>query len=234
MKNEKPIIIFGAERSGTTLLYSLLANHPDLYWFSRLDSVFPQAPAFCTIIRRVVNYVKPNENHVAVKDKLSRSRGLIPPSECFPYWRRYFRYVDETDENDLGDDYYDARDLNGDTNDFILSDINLRLRLLDKKRLLLKQPAFSLKIGYFNKLFPDALFVHVLRHPLSNYESLLEAKQKSDKKYWGSKFPGWRKYRDADLQLQAGIHLKTILDIITDDVKDCGILNHRYLRIKYE
>ena len=76
--------------------------------------------------------------------------------------------------------------------------------------------------------------MYVLRHPLSNYESLLEAKQKSDKKYWGLKFPGWGEYRDVDLQLQVGIHLKAMLDIIAEDVKDCGILNHRYLRIKYE
>ena len=32
---EKPIFIVGVPRSGTTLLYTLLAQHKDLGWFSR-------------------------------------------------------------------------------------------------------------------------------------------------------------------------------------------------------
>src|SRR5690242_7881820 len=34
---DKPIFIVGAPRSGTTLLYDLMASHKDLAWFSQHD-----------------------------------------------------------------------------------------------------------------------------------------------------------------------------------------------------
>ncbi len=37
MEIYKPIFIVGVPRSGTTLLYDLMAYHPDLAFFSQLD-----------------------------------------------------------------------------------------------------------------------------------------------------------------------------------------------------
>ena len=234
MKIERPIIIIGVERSGTTLLYSILSNHPDLYWFSRLDSMLPGATYLATITRRIISNIVRNDIYLAIPNTISRTRGLIPPSECLPYWRKYFKFVDENKNGVKDDDYYSEEDLESHTLKRIHHDLERRLALLGKKRLLLKQPAFSLKIGYFNKLFPDAIFVHVLRHPFTNYDSLYRAKRNSNKKYWGTKFPGWRAYRDIGLEIQSMMHLKEVLEIIERDVHARDGLPERYLIIKYE
>jgi hypothetical protein len=232
---EKPIIIFGAERSGTTLLYSVLSNHPDLYWFSRLDSLLPGAPVLTTTMRRIIQYFNRRDVfYIAVPNTISFSRGLIPPSECVPYWRKMFRFVDENDDSDTSDDYYDKSDFDIRTRDKIHADLSKRLSILAKKRLLIKLPAFSLKIGYLNELFLDGLFIHVIRDPYCNFASLVRAKKSSGRKFWGSKFPGWKKYLEADLDLQAIVQLKSILEIIEKDISSNENLLKRYIQIRYE
>lgn len=232
---EKPIIIFGAERSGTTLLYSVLSNHPDLYWFSRLDSLLPRAPVLTTTTRRVIqHFIRRKDVYIAVPNTISLSRGLIPPSECVPYWRNLFRFVDENDDSDTGDDYYDKSDLDIRMRDKVHADLSIRLSILAKKRLLIKQPAFSLKISYLNELFLDGLFIHMMRNPYNNFNSLVRAKKSSDRKFWGSKFPGWKKYLEADLDHQAIVQLKSILEIIEKDILSNENLMRRHIHVKYE
>jgi len=43
---KKPIFIVGVPRSGTTLLYTLLAQHPELGWFSKDTTIGLTTPEF--------------------------------------------------------------------------------------------------------------------------------------------------------------------------------------------
>lgn len=228
----KPIFIIGLERSGTTLLYSILANHPECYWLSRLDSLFPEAPFFSSVVRRLVySFARPV--YAAIPGTISRSSGLIPPSECLPYWRRLFGWGDE--ENYLiPDDCFDEGDVDYRQVAMLKRDLAKRLVFLGKKRLLLKQPGFSLKIRYWNAVFPDALFVHVVRHPMSNLLSLVKAKEKSGEKFWGTKPPGWRGLTKLDFYEQAALQMKTVLDIVERDIQEMDPLHQRYLQVRFE
>lgn len=229
----KPIFIVGVERSGTTLLYSILANHPDLYWLSRLDSLLPKNPMLACLIRRTVRFLRPNDTYVARPGTISKSNGLIPPSECLPYWKPIFKWGNV--ENYLiEDDYFNENDLDEKTKENIHIDLKKRLHLMDRERVLFKQTGFTLKLRYINALFPDALILHVIRHPIAHLGALVRAKEREKTKFWGVKVPGWKRYIDADFTQQAIFQLLTAAEVIENDLPYLERSTQRYFRIKYE
>jgi hypothetical protein len=228
----EPIIILGVERSGTTLLYSILSNHPELYWFSRLDSILTGAPLMACLIRQLASTVF-KDVHIASVGTISQTRGLLPPSECLPYWRRIFGWGDENDYL-IEDDSFDEQDLDPERAKTVRFDLRKRLYFLHRTRLLFKQPGFSLKIRYLNALFPDALFIHVIRHPFDNLASLVDAKERSGENFWGTKIPGWRGLIGRDRVSQAALQMKTVLETIENDTRTIEKASQRFLTVKYE
>ena len=228
----EPIIIFGTERSGTTLLYSLLANHDKLYWLSRLDSILVNHPYLTTYFRKYYEKII-NENYVAKKGLISRSTGIISPSECMPYWRKIFKWGNENNYM-IEDDCFDENYLSPRIGNNILKDIDIRLKISNKERPLFKQPGFSLKIKFFNKLFPNAIFIHIERNPYDNLRSLVEAKIKSKEKFWGTKVPGWKYFINENYVIQSLYQMKKMNEIISQDILMVEDYEKRYLKIKYE
>ncbi len=233
MKVSKPIIIVGAERSGKTLLFSILANHPRLYWLSNLDSLWPTGTIPITLARRILSLRKVDHSYIAVPGTRSRVRGRFPPSECTAYWKRVFGWGDE--ENYLiEDDCADEGNLTTGLGKSLIHDLGLRIFLSGKERLLVEQAGFSLKIPFFNALFPDAIFLHVIRNPFENHDSIVRVKLASDQKLWGVKIPGWRQLVDADPSTQAALQLESVLRIIDEDIVKIQDSETRFMRIRYE
>jgi len=229
---DKPIFIIGVERSGTTLLYSILANHPDLYWLSRLDSALPSNPCISSLVRQLLSPISVKSAYIAIPGTISLSQGMLPPSECLPYWRQIFKWGDEANYL-IEDDRFTEADVDERIKRFLHEDLKLRLLWMQKKRLLFKQPGFSLKVRFINAVFPDALFLHIIRDPFMNCLSLVRAKEAGHEKFWGIKIPGWRNLLAADKWLQAAIQIHTTLEIIEEDIRKARI-EERYLRLKYE
>lgn len=229
---DHPIFIIGVERSGTTLLYSILANHPDLYWLSRLDSVLPSNPCFSSLLRRFASALPLETTYIAMPGTIARSRGWLPPSECLPYWRMIFKWGDE-DNYLIEDDRFTEEDVNKEILEFLHRDLKARLYWSGKTRLLFKQTGLSLRIRFLNAVFPDALFLHMIRDPIANFISLVRAKEGSSEKFWGIKIPGWRNLLSADKRLQAAVQIQTTLEIIGGDIQKISA-HDRYLRIRYE
>jgi len=192
----------------------------------------PGMPVLASILRRA-SLIFAKGSYIAVPGTVSRSRGLIPPSECVPYWKRIFKWGNE-DDYLIEDDYFDETDLTSEEKERILSDLSKRLRLMHKSRLLFKQPGLTLRIKYLNALFSEARFLHVIRNPLNHLYSLRKAKQDSGQKFWGIKIPGWRNYLEVDLAIQSAMHIKSVMDILEDDLTAKAEIRERYLQIKYE
>lgn len=229
---DRPLFVFGLERSGTTLLYSVLANHPDLYWFSRLDSVLYSNPCLSSLARQTASPLSTRRAYIALPGTISRSRGLLPPSECLPYWKQVFKWGNE-EEYLIEDDRFTEEEVDEDTKRFLHDDLSTRLLWMRKNRLLSKQSGFCLRIRFLNAVFPDALFLHIIRDPFANYLSLVRAKEASHEAFWGIKIPGWRDLLSADKRFQAAIQIQTTLQILEQDIRKGSILD-RYLRVKYE
>lgn len=227
-----PVVILGVERSGTTLLYSLLSNHPDLYWLSRLDSVMPRWPRTATLLRRVMTALHP-QSHVAVPGAISRSTGLVSPSECLPYWRAVFGWGDERDYR-VEDDHFTEDDVTDGLRERLCRDLSVRCRWSGRSHVLLKQPGFALKVRFLAEVFPDAYFVHVLRHPYWNWVSLVRAKRRSEERFWGTKTPGWRELLDVEPEVQAALQMEAVSAILESDVQRASIPPGHWLRVRYE
>ncbi len=233
MKIRRPIIIIGAERSGKSLLFSILANHPDLYWLSNLDSRWPTGTIPVTLARRLFSLTKINQNYITIPGTISRTQGKFPPSECVTYWKRVFRWG--TEESYLiENDYFDEKDLTPELKKQLIHDLSLRVWLSGKARLMLEQAGFSLKILFFDALFPDAIFLQTIRDPFDNHDALVQRKLGSNQKLWGVKIPGWKELICEDLSKQAAMQLKSTLEIVDQDIAKIPDFDARFLRIRYE
>lgn len=227
----KPIFIIGPERSGTTLLYSLLANADNLYWFSRIDSILPSAPGCAEIFRRIFSLTEKN-SFTAKYQGISSMSGINTPSECIPYWKKVFKYGDEENYN-IRNDLFTAEDVTPTVRKKIYQDFEKRLYYSKKNRLLFKQPGFSLKVTFWNALFEDALFLVCVRNIDDNIHSYVKAKEQSDEKFWGTKVPGWKTHFNDSYELQAVFQLKEIYKYM-GKVFSSSYLRKRFCIVPYE
>lgn len=218
---KKPVFIVGPERSGTTLLYSILSNADGFYWFSQVDSVIPTRPLLAEIIRRFFKIID-RSAFVAHPGGISSIKGINTPSECNSYWKKIFKWGDE--QNYLvGNDRFVEEDLSEEQIQYINEDFGKRLKYSGKSRILLKQPGFSLKLRLWNHVFPDAIYLICTRDLEDNVCSLVKAKEESDENFWGTKVDGWKEHMEADYRTQALLQLKKIYKNIADDLENENI-----------
>lgn len=163
----KPIIIIGAPRSGTTLIFSILSSHP------RLWSLYDES----WIIDK---YFHPQKhgwgkgNMLAVEDasheiietlklefyKMALNYQIIFPNLQTKIYTNLFREaVNRKIFQSLISPYLKPQEI----------------------RLVEKSPKNCLRIPFLDVLFPDAIFIFLTRDPRTNISSLLEGWRKNDK-----------------------------------------------------
>jgi len=108
---ERPIIVVGSARSGTTVLAELLSAHPDL------------------------NYE--NEPRLTWRIGNDQKSDMLQPADAMPEVVSQIRQQFES-----------------------------RLVASGKKRMLEKTPSNALRVGFVDRVMPDALFIHILRDPI--------------------------------------------------------------------
>lgn len=116
--------------------------------------------------------------------------------------------------------------------------ISKLIKFQRKKRIGFKLTGPS-RIAYLNSIFPDALFVEIVREPLANIRSLLKVhfwKEKGMNQLW------WTgAYSEAEIEmaeqlkdkpeLLTAIQYRKIRDITNEEVRKYGV---KHLQIKYE
>ena len=79
-----PIFIVGSGRSGTTLLYNLIAGHIDLGWFSNYTNKYPKIPQLAKLNKLYKN--------LEISRNFRKIKGFPLPSEGYRIWD-YFHPV---------------------------------------------------------------------------------------------------------------------------------------------
>lgn len=228
---QQPIFIVGCHRSGTTILYDTLAQHPDLAYFTNASALLPKTPIFSNWFSK--NIIGDATVERFVQDGLDVSPGS--PSEGIRIWELYAdsqdsHYLDETYNNDQMEAY-------------LKKTIKKHLKYFQATRFINKNPDNSTRIRYLNKLFPDAYFIHIIRDGRAVCHSLLKFR-KAAADFFGAD------HRHATSGVKGGkwLEIKKLWD--SDPIQSIGLLwldvmetlerdrelisSHRYLEVRYE
>jgi hypothetical protein len=172
-KITKPIFIIGVPRSGTTLLHTILANHPSVATFSHFDleHIIPknQHKKILEDWLLLKNSNKPipanEENFLAFilyRRRFNTPKRKTPiPIEGESFWRRFFgsTFVDKIDP---------SKELELKNN--ILQFLNRK----NKIRFLNKAPQNCMRLYALEKCFPDAKFICIARDPRAVISSMIK------------------------------------------------------------
>jgi len=172
MKIENAIFIVGVPRSGTTLLYRLLAQHSNLVWFSVEEEKKFLTPEF---IKKSDKLEKIKKNILEKQKNLATNQGKdnipVPAELSFVYDEVFLKnWKVKVSEQYL---------------EILINEITKLIKGDEKKRYLCKTPQNSIRIREINEVFPNSKFLHIVRDPRAVVNSLLERAKKGDSNYFG-------------------------------------------------
>lgn len=177
MKNiSKPIIVIGSGRSGTTIISEILFRHEDLAWPSNYQEKFPSFPAINFARSIFENKLwrmqgqKPQLNKVSKLNKI-----LFKPAEAYNFWEYLTGPKVDFSRGFLIEERPTEKDIKK-----IRKAFRKLVNYQSKKRLAFKITGPS-RIGYLKAIFPDAVFINVVREPLSTINSWLNVDFWQDK-----------------------------------------------------
>jgi Sulfotransferase family len=230
---DRPIIVIGPERSGTSFVYALLASHPDVYALTTVADRFPDHPFSASLARRMLSPAS-TYNYRSVPETVCKIQGgQFGLTEAIRYWVRHLGTRNGGWKN-APDDFFTEEDLDETTRQTLPRDLKKRMFIMQKKRLVLKQPGFSLKIRYLNALFPDAIFVHCLRNPVDNFLSLMRQKEKAGKPNWGVQIPESMRLCDTSVEVQTAQQLAVTYEMILQNLRRIDHDAARRVTVRYE
>lgn len=154
----RPVFILGPHRSGTTLLYGIIAEHEHMCFLNRSNHRIPASPRIAALLSKIPGYAG-------------------KPVEAQRFWDYLWPGPDDTME---------AEDLTPEQRRFYTSSIELLLKQRRKTRFIAKYPRLSLRVGWLAALFPDAKFLHMTRDWRAVVSSTLQRKVKREEVVAGS------------------------------------------------
>jgi omega-hydroxy-beta-dihydromenaquinone-9 sulfotransferase len=166
----QPIFIIGVGRSGSSIFHQIFAHHPQVVWLSNFCDVHPDRPEVNRRLMRALDLPVIGPALASYYD----------PSECYRFWDHYYRGF-SVPCRDLV-----AEDLTPRTQSR-LTHVLATMRTRTRQRHLIKITGWP-RIGFLRALFPDALFINVIRDGRSVASSFLNVDW-----WWGWRGPNqWR------------------------------------------
>jgi hypothetical protein len=150
------------------------------------------------------------------------------PSEAYEIWDNCKPVVDSPYDPPLTRGDVGARD-----RDCILRTISIHMAMQGGSRFIDKNTRNTRRIEYLNAIFPDALFIHIVRDPRAAAASLLKVHWWPEMKVWCQEgvSPGEWSADGKDQAILAAILWREENRYILDRV---GLLGDRYYRVHYE
>jgi len=155
LRLERPIFIVSSGRAGSTVFARLLSYHPRLAFLTQLSGRIPHRPALNRLALRAMS----------LPGLGSLVRRRIWCSEAYKYWAHHATGFARP-ARDL-----EARDVTPRDKEIIPRAIAQNLTP-SRPRFMAKVTGWS-RIGFLKEVFPDALFIHLLRDGREVAQSLL-------------------------------------------------------------
>ncbi|MGN6377948.1 MAG: sulfotransferase [Gaiellales bacterium] len=160
---ETPLFIVGAPRCGSTLVYQLVVARFDVGYLTNLHCSLNGSPA---LVERIVG--GRTGRHVGFESVHGTVPGRLAPSECGPYWYRFFRTRPQAVAGAEADPQRMAR----------LRRSVAAFGAASGRPLVFKNLINSLRLEPLRQALPEALFVLVTRDQAANARSLLVSRKR--------------------------------------------------------
>jgi len=213
----KPIFIIGMQRGGTTILYNVFSNHNELCWFAANDNEKIFSKTFL--------------EKQKLKLSLERSMGKKPGGELAlmffgedytkksPTWNILKNPERIPVEGVHIWNHYFGRDFNAEVTPKSKEIKNLIESICieqEKTRFLSKNPESIKRLDAINSIFPDALFVCIIRDPVACVNSrILRVRKEGESFYKSIPTIGASIDEMTDVEF-ASLNLKQNLEMIFD------------------
>lgn len=221
-------------RSGTTLIFSTVANHSELAWFSQYLARFPSVPAVAVLSRLIdleAGFRKSVARHSEKRSLIERAR--ITPSEAYEVWARCCG-------DKFAADYLMGAAATESERRCVVKAVSQVMRYQGKPRFAAKVTGPG-RIAYLTSIFEDARFIHVIRDGRAVVESLMRVP------FWKDTYrlhePAWSggpddgrlerlRREDPSPQALAAVQWQTVIESIRAEA--AGLPPGRYAEIRYE
>lgn len=165
----RPIFLVGSGRSGTTILYHVLCGHPKLAWLSNFNERFPRIPQVAAW----------SSLYTRTQLRALRGKGLPVPSEAYAVWDLIRPVADSPGDPPLDETHVTAVE-----RERMHNVLAANLYYHGKTRFVNKNTRNTRRMRYLHAIFPDAIFIHVLRDPRAAIASLLKVEWWPALKVW--------------------------------------------------
>ncbi|HAU8292301.1 TPA: sulfotransferase [Vibrio vulnificus] len=164
-----PIIFIGPGRSGSTVISEFVMAHHSLGWPDNYCEWFPALPSLAWLTRLTNNSLWYVSGEKAQLNHTLPLNNLLPrPAEAWPFWQKITR-----DEIDFSRGFLLHQRASAEEKQRIRRYLNQHLRAQGKPRLAMKFTGPG-RVEYLSSIFPDALFINVVREPAATVNSLLK------------------------------------------------------------
>jgi hypothetical protein len=174
---EKPIIIIGSGRSGTTIISEIIFQHEDLAWHSNYQEIFFFTPLINLLrpffnnklwhFKKFYKYVGASKN-TRQKNQSKFNLILFNPVERYNFWEHITGKRIDFSRGFLLNEKATEQEIK-----HIRSFLAKQVKYQGKKRLIMKFTGPA-RLEYLTSIFPDALIVNVIREPVATVRSWLE------------------------------------------------------------
>lgn len=233
-KLTKPLIIIGSGRSGTTIISEIVFRHESLAWPSNYQERFPAIPQINLFRILFENKLwrlygqKRQLNKVSALNKI-----LFKPGEAYNFWE----YITGS-EIDFSRGFLLHKKANEIDRKRIYKAFSKMLTYQKKNRLAFKITGPA-RIGYLKSIFPDAIFINIIREPIATIHSWLHVDFWQNKGktqlWWTGAYTAdeeqWAKENASNAEALAALQYHKLMETTAIEIKESGA---NCLNIHYE
>ncbi|MBS1746066.1 MAG: sulfotransferase [Bacteroidetes bacterium] len=165
---EKPIIIFGSGRSGTTLISEIVFQHEDLAWHNNYQELFPRFAGINYLRRLFDNNMWRIIGMNTQNNKSFSNYMLFRPIERYDFWEAITGPRIDFSRNFLLNEKATPEE-----REHIRTFFAKLIKYQKRKRLAVKITGPA-RMEYLMSIFPDAQFVNIIRDPVAVIRSWME------------------------------------------------------------
>ncbi|MFW6134492.1 MAG: sulfotransferase family protein [Elusimicrobiota bacterium] len=216
------VFIVGAPRTGTTLFYQILTNMLNVGYLSNLSNLFYHSLLSGMMLHERIFGARPHNNFSSDN---GRTKGWNSVNESGKFWYQWY----PKDICCLTDEMLSKIDFSPMVNTIR----NIQYSL--KKPLVFKNQTNSQRVSSLARLFPDSIFVHVVRAPLPTVKSIIRQRRRflgSVDKWYSIKPDNYEQIKGLDYVEQVVQQIYGVDRMIQGALDDLD--EERWIRVRYE